>query len=131
MGILKIVEHESDEDTNCNWCSWYCHQRIGTGTGGLRNKRKSGGNPNYCTVKIGRNTAKSLGDLRRLSVTPTTGKDHQLKLVWTTSRIKIMIIHWNNQPMIIWKIQQQYLKLFSYLWKTIANLKLKTQTPRK
>ena len=21
----KTVEHESDEDTNCNWCSWYSH----------------------------------------------------------------------------------------------------------
>ena len=35
------MEHESDGDTNCHWCARYSHQRIGTGTGGLRNKRTS------------------------------------------------------------------------------------------
>ena len=38
----KTVEHQSDSYTNFNWCSWYSHQRIGTGTGGLGNKRTSG-----------------------------------------------------------------------------------------
>ena len=33
----KTVEHESDNYTNCNWCSWYSHQRIGTKTGGFGN----------------------------------------------------------------------------------------------
>ena len=28
----KTAEHESDGDTNYNWCSWYCPQRIGTRT---------------------------------------------------------------------------------------------------
>ena len=28
--LKKTVEHESDGDTNCNWCSWYSNQRIGT-----------------------------------------------------------------------------------------------------
>ena len=32
------MKHESDGDTNCNWCAWYSHQRFGTGTGGLGNK---------------------------------------------------------------------------------------------
>ena len=27
---LKLMEHESDSDTKCNWCSWYNHERIGT-----------------------------------------------------------------------------------------------------
>ena len=25
------MEHESDSDTSCNWCSWYSIQRIDTG----------------------------------------------------------------------------------------------------
>ena len=29
------MEHENDGNTNCNWCTWYSHQRIGTGSGGL------------------------------------------------------------------------------------------------
>ena len=33
--LKKTVEHESDGDTNCNWCSWHKNQRIGTRTGGL------------------------------------------------------------------------------------------------
>ena len=34
---MKKQEHESDDYTNRNWCSWYSHQRIGTRTGGLGN----------------------------------------------------------------------------------------------
>ena len=61
------MEHESDDYTNCNWFSWYSHQRINKGTGGLGNKRSSGDHPNYCI--IGQNTEKSPGDLRKLAVT--------------------------------------------------------------
>ena len=50
---LKKLEHESDVCTNCNWCSWYSHQRINKGTGGLGNKRTSGDHPNYCITEIG------------------------------------------------------------------------------
>ena len=35
------MEHEGDGYTSCNWCIWYSHQRIGTGTGRLGNKRTS------------------------------------------------------------------------------------------
>ena len=45
------------------------HQRIGTGTGGLRNKRTSRDHPNYRIVEIGQNIEKSPGDSRRLAVT--------------------------------------------------------------
>ena len=75
------MEHESDGDTNCNWCTWYSHQRIGKGTGRIGNKNTSGDHPNNSTVKIGQNTEKSPGDLRRLAVTQTPVKDHQLMLV--------------------------------------------------
>ena len=62
------MEHESDNDTNCNGCSQYSHQRISTGTGRVGNKRTSGDHPNYGNVEISQNTEKSPGDLRRLAV---------------------------------------------------------------
>ena len=76
LGIEKIVEHEGDSCTNCNWCSWYSHQRIGKMT-----KKTSGDNPNYSIGEIGQNTKKSPGDLRRLVVTQTPVKDHKLTLM--------------------------------------------------
>ena len=82
--LKKTVEHERDGYTNCRWCSWYSHQRIGKMTRGLGNKRKSGDNPNYSIVEIGQTTEESPGDLRRLVVTQTPVKDHQLTLMWKT-----------------------------------------------
>ena len=35
----ETMEHESDGDTNCNWYTRSSHQRIGTMTGELGNKR--------------------------------------------------------------------------------------------
>ena len=77
------MEHEGDGDTNCKWCARNNPQWIGALTGRLGNKRTSA---NYLNdgIKIGRNTEKSPGDLRRLAVTQTPVKDHQLALVWTT-----------------------------------------------
>ena len=66
MRIEESMEHESDVYTDCNWCSWYIHQSIGTRTGRLGNKRTSGEHPNYSIMKISQNTEKSPGDLRRL-----------------------------------------------------------------
>ena len=70
------MEHESDDDSNCNCCARYSHQRIGTGTGGLGNKRMIRDHPNYRIVEIGQNTKKSPGDLRRLAVTQTPVENH-------------------------------------------------------
>ena len=47
----KTVEHESDGDTNCDWCTRYSHQRIGTGIERLGNKRTHGDHPNYSIVE--------------------------------------------------------------------------------
>ena len=65
--LKKTVEHESDDYTNCNWCSWYSRQRIGTGTGG--NNRTSCSHPNYSIIEIGQNTEKTSGDLWKFAVT--------------------------------------------------------------
>ena len=43
---LKNYGTRKCSDSNCNWCPWYSQQRIGTGTGGLGNKRTSGDHPN-------------------------------------------------------------------------------------
>ena len=41
------MEHKSDGDTPC---TWYSHQRIDKGTGGLGNMKTSGDNPNDSIV---------------------------------------------------------------------------------
>ena len=74
------MEHESDGDTNCSWCTRYSHQRFGIGIGGLGNKRTSGDHSDYNIVKIGQNTEKSPGDLRRFAVTQTPVRNHRLTL---------------------------------------------------
>ena len=53
------MEHESDGYSNCNWCTWYSHQRIDKETGGLGNKRTSKDQLKYCIIKDGQNTEKS------------------------------------------------------------------------
>ena len=68
-------EHESDVYTSCDWCSWYSHQMIIKGNGGLRNKRTSGDHSNYSIYKIGQNIAESPRYLRRLAVTQTSVKE--------------------------------------------------------
>ena len=75
------MKYEGDGDTNCNRCTRNSHQKFGTGTGGLGNKRTSGDYPNYSIVEISQNTEKSPGDLRGLTVIQTTVKNHQLTLV--------------------------------------------------
>ena len=81
-------EHESDGDTNCNWCARYSHQRIGVGTGGLGNERTSGDHPNYSLTEIGQNIKKGPGDLRTLAVTQTLVENHQLMLVRKTIKLE-------------------------------------------
>ena len=82
---LKTMEHKSDVYINCNCCFWYSNWRINKRTGGLGNKRTSGDHPNYHIIKINQNTEKSPGELRRLAVTQTLVKDHQLTLMWKNS----------------------------------------------
>ena len=62
------MEHESDGDTICGWCTWNNLQRIGKGTGIFENKMKSRDPPDCSIIKISQN-AKSPRDLRRLGVT--------------------------------------------------------------
>ena len=69
--------HEGDDCTNCDWCGWYSHQRIGKRTGRLGNKRTVGDHTDYSIIKIGQNIETSPGDLKRLIVTRTPIREHQ------------------------------------------------------
>ena len=46
-GNWKTVEHESDGNTNCNWRVHHGHQKIGTGTRVLGNKKTNGDHSNW------------------------------------------------------------------------------------
>ena len=50
-------------------------------SGGLGNKRTNGDHLNYSFIKIGQNTEKSPGDLRRLAVPQTPVRNHRLTLM--------------------------------------------------
>ncbi len=56
-------------------------KRLVQGLGGLGNKKTKRDHPNYCIIKIGQNNEKSPEDLRKLAVTQTPVKDHQLTLM--------------------------------------------------
>ena len=73
--------HESDGDINCNWHTPYSNQRIGTGIGGLGNKRTCRDHPNVIIIVFGQNTESYPGDFRRLAVTQTPVRNHQLTLL--------------------------------------------------
>ena len=62
----KPMEHKGDIDIDCNWCAWNNPQRLGEGTGRIWNQRVSGDHTGYSIIKIGQNTEKSPGDLKRL-----------------------------------------------------------------
>ena len=75
------MEYEVDNYTSCDWCFCYSHQNIIKGTGGLGGRRTSADHPDYNIIENRQNTEKSPGDLRRLAVTQTPVKDHQLMLI--------------------------------------------------
>ena len=54
---------------------------IGTGIGGLKNKRMRGDHLNYSIAEIGQITKKSPRDLRRLAITQNLAENYQLMLV--------------------------------------------------
>ena len=82
--LKKTMEHAGDNYTNCNLCICNSNWRNTKGTGGLGSWWTSGDHPNYNITENGQNTVKSPGDLRRLAVTQTPGKDHQLTSMWKT-----------------------------------------------
>ena len=100
--LKKTMKHESDDCTNCDWCFWHSNWRIIKGAGRFGSWRTSGAHPNDSVIEDGQNTEKSHGDLRRLTVTQTPVKNHQLTLMWKTLKEYIMItiliigVHWRT-----------------------------------
>ena len=83
------MEREGNGDTNCNWFPWNNLQRNDKETRTLKNLRNSTDHPDYNIIKIGQNTGKCPGDLKRLAVSQTPTQIHQLTLVWKTlNRVK-------------------------------------------
>ena len=80
------MEHESDGDSNYNWCTWNDPHRLSKRAGEVRNQNMSQAHSNYSIVEVGQNTEKSQGDIRTLAVTQTPEKDYQLTLVWITHK---------------------------------------------
>ena len=103
--LKENVEHKRDCDTNSSVGTW-------NGPPGLEKKKTAGiGNskkqnhPDHSVVKIGLNTEKSHGDLKRFDVTQTPVKTHQLTRQWKT-RTK-----WNNNDNhIFFKLEKNKMK---------------------
>ena len=79
----EAVEHKNDSATSCNWHAWNSPQRTGKRAGGVGNQRLNQDYPDYSIAENGKNT-KGSGYLKRLVVTQTPVKDHQLTLEWKT-----------------------------------------------
>ena len=76
-GRKEAMNHESDGGTNCNWCTRNNPEIIGKYTWRLRNKSASRDHRDYSIIKIGQNIEESPGDLKRLTVSQTTVRNHQ------------------------------------------------------
>ena len=97
------MEHEGDGNTNYNLCSWHSHQRIGPRTRELGNKGTKEDHPNYSIIKIGQNTEKCPGDLRRLAANAGV-KNSKRKTI-------IMIVFWGFEIRTDYLIQARRLDL--------------------
>ena len=89
------MKHESNGDTNCNYCAWNNLQRINKG------KKNEDIRKHVETIQ----TKKNPVDLRRLVVTQTSVRNHQLTLVWKNSQRSF---DWENLQ---WK-RQTWILLF-------------------
>ena len=78
------MEHEGDGDISSNWWVQNISPIINKETGRLETKRTCGNNLAYCVIRIGQNTEKSPGDLKRFADTQISLKNYQLTLVWKT-----------------------------------------------
>ena len=68
---------EADSDISCSLYAWNSHQRVGKETEGIGDQRK-----NQDHIDQTREARILRRDLKRLLVTQTPVRDHQLKLVW-------------------------------------------------
>ena len=78
---LNLCEKLSN---NCDWCFWHYNLRIIKRPGRLGSLRTGRDYPNDSIVENGQNPETSPADLRRLAVTQTPVKSHQLTPMWKT-----------------------------------------------
>ena len=104
----KTIEHEGNGDTGYNWYVRNDSQSLGNSDRKARYNSSIREHRNYSILKIGQNTEKSPGDLRRLAVTQTPLKDRQQVLVWIARLIIIMIKMRRN----IWKEIDDYSSIY-------------------
>ena len=65
--LKKVMDHQSDDDTNYNCCTWNSSQCIKV-TGRVENWRTSREHPNYSITNIGKNTEMGSGDMLSLGL---------------------------------------------------------------
>ena len=75
------MEHESNDCANCDWCFSHNKKRIIKRPEGLGSWRTGRDNPNDSIAENSQNAETSPGYLRRLAVTQTPVKNHQLTLM--------------------------------------------------
>ena len=80
----RTIEHESNSDTKCSPCARYNNQMIDKRPGRRGNIRTNGDHPVYSIIKIGQDSEKRPGYLRRISVTQIPVEDHEPTLVRKT-----------------------------------------------
>ena len=96
--------HESNGDIYCNWRTRNGPLRLGKETESVENWRTNRDHPNYSIVKIGQNTEKSPGDLKRVTDAHTRVKDYQQTLVLKTHK------EYKNNKMSTAKILSVYIR---------------------
>ena len=84
----NAVEYESETDTISKLNIWNSLQKFWKGKERVENRSTNRDNLHHRIVEIDQNTEKSPGDLKRLGITQTVVKNHQLTLVWKTQRMK-------------------------------------------
>ena len=75
------MELKSDDCTNCDWFFWHRNKRIIKGPGGFGSWWTSVDHPHDSIIEDGQNPEKSPGNKRRLAVTQTPVKNHQLTML--------------------------------------------------
>ena len=81
-------------------------QKIGTGTGGLGNKRTSRDYPNYSIVKIDQNTEGSPRNLRRLLLLKSQWETNSYAGVKNSQMSKIIKILMMIKEIEVWRYEQ-------------------------
>ena len=83
------MEHEGDSDSNCNWRTWNNPKGLMKGLEDLKIRGQVETIQTKALLRSGQNTEKSPGDWKRIAVTQTLMRNHQLMRVGKTlKRVK-------------------------------------------